>query len=52
MVTFSFNYFNSISELCKIGKKYHTDKSSLRKNIKNKIHCHGYTLFYDDLFKN
>lgn len=40
------------SELCEIGRKYDTDKSSQRDNITNQRHCHPYTLFYEELFKN
>jgi predicted O-methyltransferase YrrM len=40
------------SDLCEIGQKYDTDKSSIRYNVTNSRHCHPYTLFYDSLFKN
>lgn len=50
--TLKINYKNNISELCIIGKKYDTDKSSQRNNITNSRHCHPYTLFYDELFNN
>ncbi len=52
MITLKVNYKSSSSELCEIGKKYDTDKSSQRNNITNLRHFHPYTLFYDDLFKN
>jgi len=52
MDTLKINYKSNSSELCEIGKKYDTDKSSQRNNITNLRHCHPYTLFYDDLFKN
>ena len=52
MVTLKVNYKNNSSELCELGKKYDTDKSSQRNNVTNSRHCHPYTLFYDDLFKN
>ena len=48
--TLKINYKNNSSELCEIGKKYDTDKSSQRTNIGR--YCHPYTLFYDSLFKN
>jgi SAM-dependent methyltransferase len=41
MYTIKINYKGNSSELCEIGKKYGTDKSS-----------QSYTLFYDGLFKN
>ena len=46
----NMNYFNNSSELCEIGKKYDTDKSSQRNNVTNSRHC-PYTLFYESLFK-
>lgn len=52
METLKINYINNSSELCKIGQKYDTDKSSQRNNVNNIRHCHPYTLFYDGLFKN
>jgi predicted O-methyltransferase YrrM len=52
MKTFSINYNSTKSELCEIGKKYDTDKSSQRNNVTDYRHCHPYTLFYDGLFKN
>ena len=52
METLKINYKNNSSELCEIGKKYDTDKSSQRNNVSNIRHCHPYTLFYDGLFKN
>lgn len=50
--TLKINYKNNSSELCEIGKKYDTDKSSQRNNVTDNRHCHPYTLFYDELFKN
>ena len=35
-----------ISDLCKLGKAFNTDKSSFN----SKTHRHGYTYFYDVLF--
>ena len=52
METLKFNYNSNSSELCEIGKKYDTDKSSQRNNVTNIRHCHPYTLFYEGLFKN
>lgn len=46
------NYNTCSSELCEIGRKYDTDKSSQRNNVTDLRHCHPYTLFYDGLFKN
>jgi hypothetical protein len=52
-MAFSFNihYYSRKSELCEIGRKYDTDKSSQRDNVTNTRHCHPYTLFYNGLFK-
>jgi len=52
MESLKINYGTASSELCEIGKKYDTDKSSQRTNITHYRHCHPYTLFYDSLFKN
>jgi predicted O-methyltransferase YrrM len=52
METLKINYNENTSELCEIGKKYDTDKSSQRNNVTNNRHCHPYTLFYEGLFKN
>jgi predicted O-methyltransferase YrrM len=52
METLRINYNCNSSELCEIGKKYDTDKSSQRSNVTDYRHCHPYTLFYDGLFKN
>jgi predicted O-methyltransferase YrrM len=52
MDTLKINYKGNSSELCEIGKNYDTDKSSQRNNVTDTRHCHPYTLFYDDLFKN
>ena len=51
---FSFNidYKKSSSELCFIGAKYDTDKSSQRSNLSQNRHSHPYTLFYHSIFKN
>jgi hypothetical protein len=52
MTTLKINYNRNSSELCLIGKKYDTDKSSQRNNVTNRRHCHPYTLFYEGLFRN
>lgn len=52
METLVMNYNNAKTDLCIIGQKYDTDKSSQRLNITNERHCHAYTLFYDALFQN
>ena len=52
MESLKINYLNNSSELCEIGKKYDTDKSSQRNNVTDYRHCHPYTLFYEGLFKN
>jgi predicted O-methyltransferase YrrM len=52
MESLKINYIRNSSELCELGKKYDTDKSSQRNNVTNHRHCHPYTLFYDGLFKN
>jgi len=52
MQTLKVNYNINSSELCELGKKYDTDKSSQRNDVTDLRHCHPYTLFYDGLFKN
>jgi SAM-dependent methyltransferase len=52
MESLKINYKDISCELCELGKKYDTDKSSQRSNITSSRHCHPYTLFYDGLFKN
>jgi predicted O-methyltransferase YrrM len=51
MTTLKINYKSNSSELCEIGKKYDTDKSSQRNNVSDSRHCYPYTLFYDSMFK-
>jgi predicted O-methyltransferase YrrM len=51
METLKIHYHRNESELCHIGKKYDTDKSSQRENVSDQRHCHPYTLFYDSLFR-
>jgi predicted O-methyltransferase YrrM len=51
MTSLKLNYLNNSSELCEIGKKYDTDKSSQRYNVSDSRHCHPYTLFYESIFK-
>lgn len=52
MESLKINYYSESSELCEIGKKYDTDKSSQRNNVTHYRHCHPYTLFYEFLFRN
>jgi len=52
MISLFIDYKYASSELCEIGKKYDTDKSSQRSNVSNIRHCHPYTLFYDSLFNS
>jgi predicted O-methyltransferase YrrM len=52
MESLKINYLTNSSELCEIGKKYDTDKSSQRNNVTCSRHCHPYTLFYDSIFRN
>lgn len=52
MVSLKINYKVNSCELCEIGKKYDTDKSSQRDNVTDYRHCHPYTLFYDGLFRS
>lgn len=52
METLKINYNKNVSELCEIGKKYDTDKSSQRAGVTDYRHCHPYTLFYEGLFRN
>jgi predicted O-methyltransferase YrrM len=46
------NYTNTRTELCKIGAKYDTDKSSQRDDANAVRHCHPYTCFYHSLFRH
>ena len=50
--TLKINYHNLSSDLCELGRKYDTDKSSQRNNVTDIRHCHPYTLFYEGLFRN
>jgi predicted O-methyltransferase YrrM len=52
METLKINYMYNSSELCEIGKKYDTYKSSQRLNDTHTKQCHPYTLFYESLFRN
>lgn len=52
IISLNIDYKNGCSELCLIGAKYDTHKSSQRKNVSSYRHCHPYTLFYESLFKN
>ena len=51
MLSLYIDYKSNKTELCDIGKKFDTDKSSQRSNVTDYRHCHPYTLFYDSLFK-
>lgn len=51
-ISLHLDYKSNKSELCEIGRKYDTDKSSQRDNATHDRHCHPYTLFYDSLFRN
>jgi hypothetical protein len=44
------HYKSNKTELCELGKKYDTDKSSQRDNVGGLRHIHAYTLFYDAVF--
>ncbi len=50
-LSFQIDYKESSSELCWLGARYDTDKSSQRRNVTSYRHCHPYTLFYDSVFK-
>lgn len=50
--TLKINYKSISTELCQLGQKYDTDKSSQRNNVSDIRHCHPYTIFYDGLFRN
>ena len=52
MTSLNVDYKASKSELCEIGRKYDTDKSSQRNNVTDSRHCHPYTLFYNALFES
>lgn len=52
MFSLNIDYKSLKTDLCDIGAKYDTDKSSQRQNVTSQRHCHPYTLFYDYLFKN
>jgi predicted O-methyltransferase YrrM len=49
--TLRIHYHHNKSELCELGRKYDSDKSSQRENVSDYRHCHPYTLFYDALFR-
>ncbi len=50
--SFNIHYTNTRTELCRIGAKYDTDKSSQRTNSNIYRHCHPYTCFYHSLFRH
>jgi hypothetical protein len=52
MVSIHINYKRCVSDLCLIGAKYDTDKSSQRRDVSDSRHCHPYTMFYHSLFKS
>ena len=52
MKIFKIDYKMNKTDLCEIGKKYDTDKSSQRDNVTDYRHCHPYTLFYEGLFSS
>lgn len=52
MVSVHIDYRSCRSDLCVIGAKYDTDKSSQRQGISDDRHCHPYTMFYSSLFKS
>jgi hypothetical protein len=49
--SFLIDYKNTRTELCKIGSKFDTDKSSQRAYADDIRHCHPYTCFYHSLFR-
>ncbi len=49
--TLRIHYNHNKSELCELGRKYDSDKSSQRDQVTDHRHCHPYTLFYDALFR-
>jgi len=51
MDTLRIHYHHNKSELCELGRKYDSDKSSQRDGVTDYRHCHPYTLFYDALFR-
>jgi predicted O-methyltransferase YrrM len=54
MKSIFIDYKNECCELCLIGKKYGTDKSSQNRNaddLTDTKYCHPYTLHYHELFK-
>jgi hypothetical protein len=50
--SFYIDYKQTRTELCKIGAKYDTDKSSQRTYADDIRHCHPYTCFYHSLFRS
>lgn len=49
-ICFNIDYKDTCCELCLIGAKYDTDKSSQRNHANG--HSHPYTLFYHSIFKD
>lgn len=52
VISFRIDYKESSCELCRIGARYDSDKSSQRENVSESRHCHPYTLFYNSLFQS
>jgi hypothetical protein len=52
MNSFFIDYKKLKTNLCLLGQKYDTDKSSQRNNVSDTNHCHPYTIFYHSLFLN
>ncbi len=52
IMSFYIDYKKASSELCWIGAKYDTDKSSQRYNASNQRYSHPYTLFYNSIFRD
>ena len=52
MESYHLDYKSFSTELCWIGRKYDTDKSSQRNDVSDHRHCHPYTIFYNTLFKS
>jgi predicted O-methyltransferase YrrM len=50
--SFHVNFENASTDLCMIGAKFDTDKSSQRKNVTNTRHCHPYTVLYHSMMSN
>lgn len=51
LTSFDIHFKNTKSELCELGKKWDTDKSSQLEGSDRK-HSHPYTVFYNSLFES